>query len=140
MFNHGNFRHQSNKPGTVKSSGESASSKEEKLPAKSTPTEKGKAPQADVGEKHITETHPGQTQPHPTTGVHAVAVHHKGGGKHTTHTHHEDGTVESKEHNTAAEAHGQVQNGLPSDGMDSGADPMGGGEDYSDVLSGIGGQ
>lgn len=134
MFKHGSFRE---KPGAVKSTGE----KSPNLPAKSAPMhEKGKAPQGDVGEKHVTETHPGMTEPHPITGVHAIHTHHMGGGKYMTHTHHEDGNVESKEHNTAAEAHGQMQNDLPSDGQESGKDPMGGGEDYSDVLSGIGGE
>lgn len=48
--------------------------------------------------EHVNQTHPGQTQPHPGTGVHAFHAHHTGGGKYTSHTHHGDGTVETQQH------------------------------------------
>lgn len=46
--------------------------------------------------KHVEETHPGETQPHPTTGVHAFHAHHTGGGHYTSHTHHGDSHPDGK--------------------------------------------
>lgn len=80
----------------------------------------GKAQQPHGGgdtEEHITKTHPGTTQPHPETGVHAVSIHHAGGGKYVSHTHHDGGQVETRQHGSAEEAHQAVQEALPSEGQ-----------------------
>lgn len=90
------------------------------------------------GEKHVTETHPGKTQPHPVTGVHAFHGHHLGGGKYESHTHHDGGEVETRQHPSASDMHSAMQEALPDDGMSQGTPQtpeMGGMAD----LSGIGG-
>jgi len=58
-----------------------------------------------AGEPHVAETHPGETQPHPETGVHAFHTPHAGGGQYRSHTHHGDGHpkgmhVETREHDS----------------------------------------
>lgn len=131
MFNKGSFR---SHPGQVKSSGE-------KTPPASTPHEEGQAPHGDVGEKHVTETHPGKTQPHPTTGVHAFHAMHKGGGKYESHTHHDGGDVETRQHPNADEVHRAMGEALPSDqeGQNQGRDIRNGDQDFATELGGVGG-
>ena len=75
-------------------------------------------------EKHTSETH--GTQPHPTTGVHAVHIHRMGGGKAMTHTHHEGGHIESQEHPTMGDAHAHAQQSLPAEdnGQEKNEDAM----------------
>lgn len=63
---------------------------------------------ASSAERHVTETHPGHTQAHPETGVHAFHAHHTGshadgGSQYSTHTHHDDGTVETRENRSQDE-------------------------------------
>lgn len=135
MFNKGKFR---SHPGQVKSAGE-------KTPPASHPKEEGHAPQGDVGgkgEKHVTETNPGETQPHPVTGVHAFHGHHVGGGKYKSHTHHDGGDVETRSHATAQDMHQAMKEALPDDqesqdGQDN--DIRDGNGDFSEQLGGIGG-
>jgi hypothetical protein len=93
-----------------------------------------------AGEKHVQETHPGATQPHPTTGVHAFSAHHTGGGKMTSHTHHDDGSVDTKQHDNEADAKGAMDEAFPSQhGPNEHDEPMEA-DDYSDALGGsIGG-
>jgi hypothetical protein len=88
--------------------------------------------------KHVTETHPGTTQPHPQTGVHAVHMHHMGGGKYQTHHHHDGGSVEVRDHQDAHDAHQAAQESLPGEGQ---AEREEGdyGEDYGTSMGGIGG-
>jgi hypothetical protein len=123
------------------SAGEKASG--EKNPAKSSPTEKGKPPMEGHGTppQHVTQTHPGMTQPHPQTGVHAVHTLHKGGGKYETQHHNEDGTVEQRQHSSAEEAHQSAQESLPGDSgqMHGDQNEEMGGQDFSETLGGIGG-
>lgn len=132
MFKGGSFRNKpSDHPGKVGSTGS-------KTPPASTPKEKGSAPHGDVGEKHITETHPGKTQPHPVTGVHAFNGMHKGGGKYESHTHHDGGDVEVRQHGSAGEMHSAQQEALPDEGGQEN-DPRNGQQDFSEDLGGIGG-
>lgn len=92
------------------------------------------------GPEHVTKTHPGETQPHPETGVHAVHVHHLGGGKHMTHTHHDGGEVTTKNHNTAEEAMEEAHQGLPSgDHMGDDNNAEMGGTNFAEQLGAIGG-
>lgn len=95
--------------------------------------------------EHVTKTHPGTTQPHPATGVHAVHVHHVGKGKsggpdYESHTHHDDGTVEKNDHANEEDMKDHMDNALPSqqaDGSDSEPEMRGG--DADDMgLSSIG--
>lgn len=92
---------------------------EDKAKSKSQP-EKGKGPMDSEGShgaqpEHVTKTHPGETQPHPKTGVHAVHVHHTGGGMHNVHVHHDGGKVESH-HGVSAEEAKQIHaESLPSE-------------------------
>jgi hypothetical protein len=107
------------------------------------------APQAPHGatsqEKHVTETHPGVTQPHPVTGVHAHHVHHtgehaSGGPQYTSHTHHDDGTVETKQNQTHDEMVADREQAFPQEGGMPANEPSGGDNDqYADMMSGIGG-
>lgn len=123
-------------PGAIKTAGEKTP------PAKVGMEEKGSAPHGDVGEKHVTETHPGETQPHPVTGVHAFHAHHTGGGKYTSHTHHDGGDVETRQHGSAEDMHQSMHEALPGDQEASGGqdhDIRDGGEDFADALGGIGG-
>ena len=68
---------------------------------------------AGVGDGHAKEY--AGTKPHPTTGVHAVHIHHMGGGMAKTHTHHDDGSIESQDHGSMAEAKGHADQMLPDD-------------------------
>jgi hypothetical protein len=68
---------------------------------------------AGVGEQHAKEG--AGTQAHPKTGVHAVHIHHMGGGMVKTHTHHDDGHIETKDHGSMDEAKGHTDQMLPSD-------------------------
>ena len=127
-------------PGSIKST-------DEKTAPASTPQEKDKGPAqaphgGDSGEKHITETHPGQTQPHPVTGVHAFHAHHTGGGKFTSHTHHDGGEVETRQHPHEADVHAAHEEAFPSSGdnQDQGNDMRDGGMDFSESLGGVGGE
>jgi hypothetical protein len=130
VFRHGSFRHQ----GPANTTGS-------KTPPASSPTEKSAPPHGDVGEKHVTETHPGKTQPHESTGVHAVHIHHMGGGKYQTYHHHDGGDVEVKHHQTADEAHQAAHESLPGEqiGDNQGRDIRDGGQDFAESLGGIGG-
>ena len=105
--------------------------------------EKGKqAPHADVGEKHVTTTHPGLTKPHPSTGVHAFHAQHLGGGRYQSHTHHEDGTVEKREHPDHADMMSALHEALPPEEQGTGEenDQRDGGMDFAEQLgTGIGG-
>lgn len=136
MFKHGSFREH---PGQVKSTGSKTP------PAKVGMHEQGQGPaQAAHGAaapEHVTKTHPGETQPHPETGVHAVHIHHTGGGKFMTHHHHEDGTVETQHHQSADEAHQAAHESLPGEqeSANQNSDIRDGGEDFADQLGGIGG-
>ena len=132
MYSHGKFT----KPGAVKSTGE-------KTPPASTPHEKehgqAQSPHGGGGMEHVTKTHPGKTQPHPVTGVHAFHGNHMGGGKYESHTHHDGGEVETRQHGSADEMHQAMKEALPGDAeMDQrGADMTG--SDFSGALDGIGG-
>src|ERR1700690_865587 len=132
-FHRGKFSSaaKNNHPGAVKSLGEKTP------PAKVGMEEKGAAPHGDVGEKHVTETHPGETQPHPSTGVHAFHGHHVGGGKYKSYTHHDGGEVEQRDHQSAGEMHQAMHEALPDDQENQegqGNDIRDGGEDFSDQL------
>lgn len=63
--------------------------------------------------EHVTKTHPGETQPHPHTGVHAIHVHHVDGGKYVTHTHHQDGSVDTEHHPDIHSVHDHMQEMFP---------------------------
>ena len=61
----------------------------------------GKGSSGGFGEAHASEH---GTQPHPSTGVHAVHIHHH--GSHVmTHTHHDGGHIESVQHSDMNAAH-----------------------------------
>ena len=100
--------------------------------------EKGHAPHGDVGEKHVTETHPGKTEPHPHTGVHAFHAHHVGGGQYHSHTHHDDGTVESKQHRDHGDMMAAMHEALPPTD-DADHDLRDGGESFGEELGAVGG-
>jgi hypothetical protein len=65
---------------------------------KAVPNEPEKHQAAEAETPHVRETHPGETQPHEHTGVHAFHAHHVGGGRYHSDTHHGDGSVEHNEH------------------------------------------
>ena len=108
------------------------------------------APQAPHGatsqEKHVKETHPGSTQPHPETGVHAFHAHHtgehgSGGAAYTTHTHHDDGTVETKENRTHDEMLADQNEAFPQSGDEMANEPAGQDkEEYAELMNGVGGE
>lgn len=100
------------------------------------------APHGKDGEKHVTETHPGKTQPHPHTGVHAFVAHHTGGGKYTSHTHHDGGDVETRQHGNEADMHTAMKEALPDTGQqsDETSDMRGGNEEFAEQLGGVGGE
>jgi len=136
-FHQGKFR---THPGQVRSTGE-------KTPPVSSPQEKAHGPaQAAHGGgsvEHITKTEPGKTQPHPTTGVHAFHANHTGGGKYESHTHHDGGEVETRQHPNAAERDNAMNEALPDDqGQQDtgGGNDMAGGQDFAESLGGIGGE
>lgn len=91
--------------------------------------------------EHVTKTHPGMTQPHPSTGVHAFHSMHKGGGKFESHTHHEDGNVEVRPHDNAEDLQAAHQEAMPSDNMGDQAPPddMNNMEGMMKDMKGIGG-
>ena len=128
------------KPGAVKSTG----SKAAPPPKAETPHEmehgKEQSPHGGGGEEHVTKTHPGQTQPHPVTGVHAVHMHHQGGGKYLTHHHHDGGEVETRQHGSASEAHQAAQESLPDENMEQDRGGEVPGEDFADAMGGVGGE
>jgi hypothetical protein len=107
--------------GKFKQAGEMGKTDHSSKPGKAPAKAQSQTPKNEQGEEqsqapeHVNQTHPGQTQPHPATGVHAFHAHHKGGGQYTSHTHHGDGTVETQEHPD----HGSMQQAgeaaLPSD-------------------------
>ena len=105
------------------------------------------APHDQHGEKHITETHPGKTKPHPETGVHAFHAHHtgehaSGGPAFATHTHHDDGTVETKENRSQDEMEQDQHEAFPEPMNESAENQSsdGGGEDFAETLGeGVGG-
>ena len=74
-------------------------------------------------QQHSSQTH--GTQPHPQTGVHAVHIHHMGGGKAMSHTHHDGGHIESQQHNSMDEAHQHAQSMLPANSGQPQAEPDG---------------
>lgn len=112
--------------------------------------------------KHVTETHPGMTKPHPVTGVHAVMHMHKGGSEHhgggggmhgghegggggyTSHVHHDGGEVETKDNQSAQDMNNTDAEAFPddqSDGMhdqDNQSDKMGS-QFADDMADGVGG-
>jgi hypothetical protein len=119
-------------------------------------------PHGDAGHtpEHVTKTHPGETSPHPATGVHAVHVHHVG-GKHEpeahgsgsqghqfmTHTHHADGSVETTHHADMNAVHDHMTQMFPtSEGNDSqhdqnaDSDSYGGGGSLANMMSSMGGE
>lgn len=129
-FSHGKFGPaKSSKPGSVKSTGS-------KAPEPEKSDKKDSMPQQEHGEgmKHVTETHPGMTQPHPTTGVHAVMGMHKGGGKYMSHTHHDGGEVEQKEHPSSSDMAQHMQQAMPDDQQQDPNQQA----DFSGDLTGIG--
>jgi len=134
-FSGGKFK---SHPGQVKSTGEKTP------PAKTGMHEQGKgpaqSPHGGSSEEHVTKTHPGTTQPHPTTGVHAFHANHTGGGKYQSHTHHDGGEVETREHPSAGDMHAAMSDALPDDQQGDGMnDQHNGGQDFGEELGGIGG-
>src|SRR5262249_1061320 len=99
---------------------------------------------ATSSEKHVTESHPGKTQPHSKTGVHAFSAHHHGGGKYESHTHHDGGEVETRQHMNAGDMHQAASEALPDEnqGMNEN-EQMASDQDNGDmgeaIGSGIGG-
>jgi|SRR5579864_1751718 len=71
------------------------------------------APHGEHSPEHVTKTHPGETQAHPVTGVHAVHTHHIGGGKYMQHTHHGDGSVTSEPHENLESAQSAERDSFP---------------------------
>ena len=138
-FMHGKFR---THPGQVRSAGERGP----KAPAVKEPgaehdREHGEhqAPHGGSAEEHVTKTHPGETQPHPVTGVHAFHAHHTGGGKFRSHTHHDGGDVETREHGSHEEAMSAHDEAFPSEQGEPDGDEAMGGMDFEKSLGGIGG-
>lgn len=133
-FNKGKFT----KPGAIKSTGEKGPS--EARPS-STGAKETQPAHGDGGEKHVTETHPGQTQPHPTTGVHAIQAMHVGGGKYKSHTHHDGGEVETRHHEEENGMHQAMKEALPpaENNGESQQDDHDGGMPFGEVLGGVGG-
>lgn len=84
-----------------------------------------------VGAAHARES--AGTKPHPETGVHAVHIHHHGDGAATTHTHHEDGSIESRDHASLDEAHDHAQSQLPSENASDHGEPDG--DEYAESSS-----
>lgn len=97
------------------------------------------APHGGSSEEHVTKTHPGETQPHPETGVHAFHAHHTGGGKFRSHTHHEDGTVETRDHQNEGDMHQAMNEAFPPSD-DQQHDSRDGAMDFEEALGGVGGE
>jgi hypothetical protein len=95
-------------------------------------------PHGGSSEEHVTKTHPGKTQPHPVTGVHAFHSHHQGGGKYESHTHHDGGEVETRQHPDQQDMAGAMNEALPPEGEMGGRDQI---PEMGEMegLSGIGG-
>jgi len=137
MYKHGKF---GNHPGAVKSTGS-------KVEPASTPQEKEHGPAqaphgGGGGPEHVTKTHPGETQPHPVTGVHAFHAHHVGGGKYMSHTHHDGGDVETRHHPDHADMMNAHEEAFPpSEGDNPGdnSDMRDGGMNFAESLGGVGG-
>jgi hypothetical protein len=96
--------------------------------------------------KHVEETHPGETQPHPTTGVHAFHAHHTGGGHYTSHTHHGGGgggggEVETRDHGSHADMLSAMHEAFPAENeADEEREGPADGTEYAEELAeGIGG-
>lgn len=89
-------------------------------------------------EEHTSKTH--GTQPHPVTGVHAVHIHHMGGGRAKTHTHRDGGEIEEREHDSLEDAHDHAQNELPGgdQGEPDGDEGAGGGDMGGTMPSSLG--
>ncbi len=81
---------------------------------------KDKEPEKKPSAARVAHENPNEpkTQPHPVTGVHKVVVHHTGGGKFETHTHHDSGggEPEKQQHESAQEMHDHVNSAMPDDG------------------------
>lgn len=93
------------------------------------PTMDADGPTPEQGEavQHVNETHPGETQPHPTTGVHAFHVHHVGEGQYRSHAHLADGQVETQDHPDANSVREAADQAFPPDQQEVPADyAMGG--------------
>lgn len=91
--------------------------------------------------KHVEHTHPGETQPHPETGVHAFHAHHTGGGHYRSYTHHGDGSVEPQDHDTHADTLAALHQALPAqeEADEEHEGPADGTEYAQELSSGIGG-
>lgn len=116
----------------------------EKVQAKSSPMQHD-APHGEAAgatPEHVTKTNPGETQPHPETGVHAFHANHSGGGKYISHTHHDGGDVETQHHANGQEMHDAMVKTLPGDDGHMGGDTNEemGTSDFSEQLGGIGGK
>lgn len=136
-FQHGSFRKSTGEKGPSKSSSAEGSmdkTKELVHGKAQSPHGGGEAP-----EEHITKTHPGETEPHPVTGVHAFHAHHVGDGKFVSHTHHEGGEVERREHPHESDMHQAHQEAFPSQGEGEHNPDDGSMGDFGESLGGIGG-
>ncbi len=138
MFKHGSFRSTGekgpSKGGSSSEKGSMDNTKELIHGRAQSPHGGGEAP-----EEHVTKTHPGTTEPHPVTGVHAFHAHHVGGGKFTSHTHHDGGEVERRDHPHAADMHQAHQEAFPNEGGEQNPDREGDMSDFGESLGGIGG-
>jgi hypothetical protein len=137
-FKHGKFGPAGGtKPGAIHSTGSKAPEPQQKHSQ-----DKGEAQAAHNGPamEHVTKTHPGATTPHPVTGVHAHMSMHKGGGKYTSHTHHDGGEVESREHNSHQEMQQAHDEALPDENQGQPEQDDGSGMDQMGELPGIGGE
>lgn len=141
-FHHGKFGPSTKgRPGAVSTTGS-------KTPPASNPQEQehgeAQAPHGQQGPEHVTKTHPGETQPHPVTGVHAFHAHHMGGGKYKSHTHHDGGEVETREHPNHGEMQSAMHEAMPDDGQEAQGgqdnDIRDGSMDFAEGLGGIGGE
>ena len=96
---------------------------------------------AEAETPHVRETHPGETQPHEHTGVHAVHVHHAGGGRYHTYTHHGDGTVEHNEHASHEEMLSHLHEAFPAQNVadEEREGPADGSEYAEEMAEGLGG-
>lgn len=110
------------------------------------PDSKPQAPHNTAGEKHVQETHAGKTEGHPVTGVHAFHAHHTGshsggGSSYTTHTHHDDGIVDSKENQSHDEMTASQNEAFPpqeqADNQPMDDDGSGMGDDMGESVGGM---
>lgn len=118
------------------------------VPVHHSPKGHGAEEQHGTPPQHVEETHPGETTPHPETGIHAFHAHHVDGGhSYVSHTHH--GASHPKGRHVETRTHDSHEDMLaahheafpPQEEADEEHEGAADGTEYADLLGGgVGGQ